>query len=157
MKTILIPVFAALAMGLPLRLIGAPPAQEKESVVQQMHDFWIKSKAYMSNDWNTFKEGAQLTLDDLTKRIDAVAAKTSSTTPGYFQLRLQALKEQRDHLTAKLADLNSETIKVRLTGPRYAFDECVSSLEAAITQADTEADVLIKVSKTNDNNASESQ
>lgn len=142
MKTILIPAFAALVMGQSLSLAGAPPAKE-ESVAQELHNFWVKSKAYLSDDWATFKEGAQLTLADLTKQIDAVAAKAGTTTPGYFQLRLQALKEQRDYLKIKLGELDSETIKIHLSGPRYAFDKCVSALEAAITQADAEADMLV--------------
>lgn len=144
MKTILIPAFAALVMGQTLSQAGAPPAKE-ESVAQELHNFWVKSKAYLSDDWATFKEGAQITLADLTKQIDAVTAKVGTTAPGYFQLRLQALKEQRDYLKVKLGELDSETIKVHMSGPRYAFDKCVSSLEAAITQADTEADMLIRL------------
>jgi hypothetical protein len=144
MKSILIPAFAVLVMGQSLSLGAAPPAKE-ESITQELHNLWVKSKAYLSDDWATFKEGAQLTLADLSKQIDAVALKTGANTPGYFQLRLQALKEQRGYLTTKLGELDSETIKVHMSGPRYAFDKCVSSLEAAITQADNEADVLVRL------------
>jgi hypothetical protein len=147
MKTILITTFSALLLGLPMTGAAAAPAAKEETVTQQMHDFWIKSKAYLSNDWNTFKEGAQITLADLDKQISAVAAKTDLQTPGYFQLRLQALKEQRAYLTVKLAELNDETIKVRMSGPRYVFDQCVSALEAAINQANSEADVLSWIRK----------
>lgn len=146
MKPILFTTVAALLMGLTPGRADTPPAKkESESVVQQMRHFWVKSKAYLSDDWATFKEGARLTLSDLTKQIDAVAAKAGTTAPGYFQLRLQALKEQRAYLTTKLGELDSETIKIHLSGPRYAFDKCVSSLEAAITQADNEADVIIRL------------
>lgn len=144
MKPIVFTTLAALLMGLTSGRADTPPAKE-ESVVQQMRHFWVKSKAYLSDDWATFKEGAQLTLSDLTKQIDAVAAKAGTTAPGYFQLRLQALKEQRAYLTTKLGELDSETIKIHMSGPRYAFDKCVSSLEAAITQADNEADVIIRL------------
>lgn len=144
MKAILIPAFAVLGMGQSSGLADSPPAKQ-ESVAQQLHNFWVKSKAYLSNDWATFKEGAQITLADISQQIDAVAAKAGTGTPGYFLLRLQALKEQRDYLKIKLDGLDSETIKIHLSGPRYAFDQCVSSLEAAIIQADTEADMLIRL------------
>lgn len=143
MKIILLTTFAALLMGVASSRADAPAVKE-ETVSQQMHNFWVKSKAYLTNDWPTFKEGAQLTLDDLSKQIAAVALKASTSTPGYFQLRLQALKEQRAYLGLKLGELDSESIKTRMSGPRYVFDLCVSSLEAAITQADAEADVLAK-------------
>ncbi|WP_395744837.1 hypothetical protein [Prosthecobacter sp.] len=146
MKTISMTILAALLMSLTSSLAGDAPGKE-ESVIQEMRDFWVKSKAYLSDDWGTFKEGARLTLSDLSKQIDAVAAKTNATTPGYFQLRLQALKEQRAFLAAKLDALDSETIKTRMSGPRYVFDKCVSSLEAAVTQANDEADVLLRLSK----------
>ncbi len=144
MKPILITTLAGLLMGLTPSRADTPPEKE-ESVTQQMHNFWVKSKAYLSDDWATFKEGAQLTLSDLTKQIDAVATKAGTAAPGYFQLRLQALKEQRDYLKTKLGELDSETIKIHMSGPRFAFDKCVSSLEAAITQADNEADVIIRL------------
>jgi hypothetical protein len=146
MKTILIPTFLALLLGLPLCGADAPAAKEKAEV-QQLHQFWVKNKGYLSEDWHTFKEGALLTLADLSKRIDGIATQTSPNTPSYFQLRLRALKEQRDYLAGKLGELNSATIKNRLSGPRYIFDKGVSALEEATAQAETEVVALAWINK----------
>lgn len=144
MKTIPITLLSALLMGSALCL-AEPPATDKETMTQKMKDFWIKSKGYLSEDWATFKEGAQQTLSDLNKEIDAVAAKPGASAPVYFQTRVQSLRQQHEHLSAKLGELNSESIKTRLSGPRYAFDKGVASLEAALAQADSDADTIVKI------------
>lgn len=129
----------------------APAAQPvsdpaaKETVREKARNLWIKSKGYLSENESTFKEGAQQTLTDLGKEIDAVTAKSGATPPAYFQTRLQSLKQQHQYLAGKLGELNAEAIKTRLSGPRYAFDKGVGSLESAIDHADDEADTLAKV------------
>lgn len=148
MKTILITTIAAMLTGTAFSQApasGTPPAPGSETVSQKARNFWIKSKGYLSENETTFKEGAQQTLTDLGKEIDTVSTKAGATPPMYFQTRLQSLKQQHQHLAVMLSGLNGEAVKTRMSGPRYAFDKCVGSLEEAIDQADDEADVLAKI------------
>lgn len=112
---------------------------------EKARNFWIKSKGYVSEDQTTYTQGAQQTLSDLGKEIDEVAAKAGSAPPGYFKTRLQSLREQHSQLSTVLPDLSADAIKTRTSGPRYAFDETLDSLEKAIDQADNEADKLAKI------------
>lgn len=154
MKTILMTTIVAMLAGVAFTEEPAPQSRDTataqarttdETISEKARNLWIKSKGYLSEDPATYREGAQQTLTDLGKQIDAVAAKAGTVQPEYFQTRLQALRQQHDALLQKLADLNGEAVKTRMSGPRYAFDKCVGSLEKAIDQADDEADVLAKV------------
>lgn len=106
---------------------------------------WKKTKAYLSEDEPTYRDGAAQTLADLGKEIREVKAMTPSVHPPYFHTRLQALDQQHEYLGTHLTKLSSEHIKARLSGDRYAFDQCVENLEAAIDQARHEAATLSKV------------
>ena len=116
-----------------------------ESVKQKTRRVWVKAKAYLSEDKAAFMEGAQQTLTDLAMEIDTVAAKVGVVAPAYFLTRLQSLRQHHEYLRLKLRELTDEAIKTRLSGPRYAFDKCVGSLEAAIEQAGDEAELLGKL------------
>ena len=106
---------------------------------------WKKTKAYMSEDAPVYRDGAIQTLAYLGKEIRDVKAMTPSVHPPYFHTRLQALDQQHEYLSAHLTKLSSEHIRVRLTGDRYAFDQCVEDLEEAIDQARDEAATLSKL------------
>ena len=121
---------------------------DNDTVKQKTRRFWVKAKGYLSEDKATFTEDAQQTLADLGKEIDKVADKVTVTAPPCFLTRLLSLRQQHQHLSFKLQELTAEAIKTRLSGPRYAFDKCVASLEAAIEQADDEADVLARIGST---------
>src|SRR4051812_36153009 len=123
----------------------SPPPGKEESLKQKARNFWIKSKGYLSEDPQTFSQGAQQTLAELGRDIDMVAAKTDVGRPPYFETRLQSLRQQHEHLSQKLQELTPDAIKSRTNGPRYAFDQCIDSLEKAVDQAENEADVLAKV------------
>ncbi len=106
---------------------------------------WKKTKAAVSEDPITYREGATQTLRDLGREIGEVKATAPTTHPTYFHTRLQALDQQHEHLNAMLAKLTPEQIKVRMSGARYAFDESVEELEDAIDQTKKEAKTLAHV------------
>ncbi len=146
MKAILLPIAAAALVATAWSEVSpANPQPDQTTIAEKARDLWTKSKGYLSEDLPTYKAGAQQTLTDLGKEIDTVTTKAGATPPLYFQTRLQSLKQQHEHLGMKLAELDGAAVKTRMSGPRYAFDRCVASLEAAIDQADDEADVLAKV------------
>ena len=151
MKTILITTIGAMLAGTAFteeardNVARQQQPAKAETISEKARNLWVKSKGYLSEDPVTFREGAQQTLTDLGKEIDAVAAKAGTVLPEYFQTRVQALRQQHEALAKKIAELNGEVIKTRLSGPRYAFDRSVASLENAIDQADDEAETLAKV------------
>ena len=106
---------------------------------------WKKTKAYVSEDPATFREGANQTLTDLSAAIADVKSKAPPAPPKYFNTRIRSLDEQLDHAKGTLADLTPEQIKSRMSGPRHAFDKCVDGLESAVSEAKSEAVSLSKV------------
>jgi hypothetical protein len=96
---------------------------------------WNKTKAYVSDEPPVYREGANATLASLAKEIAEVKAQTPGAEPVYFRTRLQALHEQHEYLTSRLAVLSPEQLKDRSSGPRYDFDQGVGDLEQAIDQA----------------------
>ena len=106
---------------------------------------WGKTKAYLSDDVPTYREGAHATLAGLAREIADVKAQTPSAAPAYFRTRLLALDEQHKHLAKRLALLSPEQLKDRSSGPRYDFDQCLADLEQAIDQAEAGIGVLSKI------------
>jgi hypothetical protein len=150
MKTILATTFAVMlsttAFTLPpVPARESPPAEE--TLAPKGRNLWVKSKAFLSEEPPTYKEGAQRTLNELGSEIESVSMKVGVHPPEYFQTRLRSLREQHDDLTSKLNDLNGEAIKVRMTGPRYVFDQRVSLLENSLDQAQIEADILARLNR----------
>ncbi|MEQ1861506.1 MAG: hypothetical protein ABMA13_16415 [Chthoniobacteraceae bacterium] len=96
---------------------------------------WRESKAYVSDETPVYHEGANTILASLGREIAGVKEQTPRGAPVYFRTRLQALDEQHAHLVGLLAGLSPEQLKVRSSGPRYEFDQCVGDLEDAIDQA----------------------
>ena len=76
------------------------------------------------------------------RRIGALEIAQARHRPHPF---LQALRQQHEYLRRKLGELGDKDIKDRKAGPRFAFDNCLISLEAAIDQAGDEADSLAKL------------
>lgn len=151
MKTFLPVVIAA---SLCADLVSQTPSPEIKggdvithvnTAKQKTRRLWARPKAFLSEDKATFTEGAQQTLTELSKEIDKVAAKIPVTAPMYFLTRMQALRQQHQFLTLKLQVLTAEAVMTPQSGPRAAFEKCVTSLEAAIEQAEDEADVLAKL------------
>jgi hypothetical protein len=155
MKTILATTVAAMVGAIAFALPPAParefPSDESttrdEAVSQKARNLWVKTKAYLSEEPPTYKEGAQQTLVDLGREIDTVSMRVGVHPPEYFQTRLRSLREQHDDLISKLNDLNGEAIKVRMSGPRYVFDQRVSLLEYSLDQAEAEADILARLNR----------
>ena len=106
---------------------------------------WAKTKAYLSDDVPTYREGAHATLAGLAREIADVKAVTPSAAPAYFRTRLQALDQQHAHLAMRLADMTRQELKVRSSAAHQDFDQCLGDLERAIDQADSGADMLSKI------------
>ena len=106
---------------------------------------WGKTKAYLSDDVPTYREGAHATLAGLAREIADVKARTPSAAPTYFHTRLLALDQQHAHLAMRLAELSREELRVRSSGPHQDFDQCLGDLEQAIDQAENGANLLSKI------------
>lgn len=117
----------------------------KDKVERIARNLWSKSKGYLSEDERTYKDGARQALVDIHRDIDAVIERAGPEQPLYFRTRLLALTQQHEQLTGLLNDLSGEPVKDRLSGPRYAFDQGINCLQAAIFQADDETEVLLRV------------
>jgi hypothetical protein len=96
---------------------------------------WGKTKAFAGDDMPVYHEGANATLAGLAREIAEVKAQTPGAAPAYFRTRLLALDEQHELLAKRLALLSRGQLKVRTSGPRHDFDQCVGGLERAIDQA----------------------
>ena len=106
---------------------------------------WAKTKAYVSDDVPTYREGAQATLAGLAREIADVKALTPSAAPVYFRTRLLALDQQHAHLAMRLAEMSRQELKVRSSGPHQDFDQCLGDLDQAIDQAQSGADMLSRI------------
>lgn len=108
---------------------------------------WNKTKAFFSEDKVVYHEGAGATLAGLGREITLLKARTPGDAPLYFRTRLQALNEQHDYLVVRLGQFDGDDLRVRLSGPRYDFDRCITDLEHAIDQAENGADTLTKIAR----------
>ena len=132
--------------------LNAPPPKTVGDVVTAIANVkhrtrkaWANAKAFVSEDKGIYTEGARQILADLAMEIDTVATRMGVVAPTYFLTRVQALRQHHEYLRLKLGELSDKDIKDRKSGPRFAFDNCIASVEAAIDQASDEADSLARL------------
>lgn len=112
---------------------------------------WNKTKAYVSDETPVYRTGANEGLAGLGREIAEVKAQTPSDAPTYFNTRLLALDQEREHLAKTLALMTPKEIQNRTSRARLEYDRCVTDLESAIDQAQEGVEMLFVLSaaKTN--------
>ncbi len=71
---------------------------------------WKKTKGYLSEDPLKHRTGAAQRMDELSREIADVKARSTETTVGrrpHFLTRLLALTQQHDHVCGELAKLSN--------------------------------------------------
>jgi len=106
---------------------------------------WIKSDGYLSEDPTIYRLGAEQHLAGLGEEIALVKMDAGIEPPSYFRTRVLALEQQHAYLTVQLPRLTPEQIKARMSGGRFAFDQCIETLEEALDQAQREARRFVKI------------
>jgi hypothetical protein len=106
---------------------------------------WFKSGGYLSEEPIVYRLGAEQHLAALGLEIVQLKNDAGIEPPAYFRTRVLALEQQHAYLTVQLPKLTPEEIRNRITGKRFAFDQCMGALEEAIDQAGREAGKLTKL------------
>ena len=106
---------------------------------------WIKSRGYLSEEPIVYRLGAEQHLAAVGLEIVQVKIDAGIEAPAYFRTRVLALEQQHAYLTVQLPKLTPEQIGNRMSGERFAFDQCMEALEEAIDQAGHEAGKLTKI------------
>ncbi len=120
-----------------------PSAPSSRAESPQRLDFnaralWIKSRAYQSEDPFVYRLGAEQKLSEFRGEIASVKEDAGLESPAYFRTRVVALEQHHAYLAGQLARLTPNQIAERMTGARFAFDQCIEALEEAIDQARNE-------------------
>ena len=106
---------------------------------------WIKHRGYLSEEPIVYRLGAEQHLATLGLEIAQLKNDAGIEPPAYFKTRMLALEQQHAFLTVQLPKLTPEEIRNRMSGGRFAFDQCMGTLEEAIDQAGREAGKLPKL------------
>ena len=107
---------------------------------RQTKEAWTKTKASLSNDPQTYREGARQKLDELGQEIAALRKQQSvlSSHP-YFATRLQALEQQRDFAAQEFQRLQDDDIRRGGVGMRKDVDNVLDRLQDYVSTAHEEA------------------
>ena len=111
------------------------------AAVRTAREGWNKTKAYLSDDPLEHRTGASQRLEELSREIDDVKARSAEAAVGrrpHFQTRLLALSQQLDYVRGELAKLSSLKSQSGYGSARKSFDESLGLLERAIDLAQDE-------------------
>ena len=123
---------AASDAGNPLQRAGSVIAQESREA-------WTKTKAYLSDDPETYKKGATQKLQELRAEVARLRQNSASIkNRPYFQTRLQALEQQQQFAQQQLGALPSDEIRKGREGKRRGVDTTLERLEEHLDIAQKE-------------------
>jgi hypothetical protein len=111
-----------------------------DAVATTTREAWAKTKAYLSDDPDTYRRGADQKLNELgaeiaTLRTHSVGIKDRT----YFLTRLEALEQHHKYAAKQLAALPQEEVRKGREGLRKRLDIILERLEDYVDLARREA------------------
>ena len=112
-----------------------------ETVIETTKEAWKKTKAYLSEDAKTYREGASERLKEIDREIaklqsDSNASKLAGR--GYFKTRISALRQQHDYAVQELNQLPRDKQAAGYDNARKKFDDTLEDLDNAVAEARSE-------------------
>jgi hypothetical protein len=116
-------------------------AKAAEAVVETTKEAWKKTKAFLSQDAKTYRDGASERLKEIDREIeklqsDGKAAKLRARA--YFKTRISALAQHHDYAVGQLNRLPKDKQTAGYDDARKKFDDTLEDLENALAQARSE-------------------
>lgn len=113
-------------------------AKATEAVVETTKEAWKKTKAFLSEDPKTHRDGASDRLKEIDREIaklrsDSKAGKLSDRA--YFQTRLSALTQHHDYAVKELNRAPKDKQAAGYDDARKKLDNTLEDLENALTEA----------------------
>ena len=110
------------------------------AVAETTRQAWKKTKAYLSQDATTYRQGASKQLNDLSAEISRL--KEQSANAGdrdYFVTRVRSLEQQHKYAEDQLVGLETEDLKPGKESKRSRVNQIIDRLEDNIDLAQKEA------------------
>lgn len=101
-----------------------------DAVAKTTRQAWVKTKAYLSDDPDTYRRGAEQKLSELRAEIAELRKQTAGLkNRKYFLTRVEALERHLKYATNQLAALPPEEIRKGRNGQRKPLDTTLEHLE----------------------------
>jgi hypothetical protein len=113
-------------------------AKVTEAVVETTKEAWKKTKAFLSEDAKTYRDGASDRLKEIDREIaklrsDSKAAKLGDRA--YFQTKLSALTQHHDYAVKELNRVPKDKQAAGYDDARKKLDNTLEDLENALAEA----------------------
>jgi hypothetical protein len=99
---------------------------------------WKKTKAYLSQEPTTYRQGASGQLNELKKEINQLK-EVNAGDRDYFATRIHSLEQQHQYAEDQLAGLAVEDMKAAKESKRSRLNRTIDRLEDNIALAQKEA------------------
>ena len=111
-----------------------------KAVAKTTRETWVKTKAYLSNDPDTYRRGAEQKLNDLGTEIADLRKHSAGVKDRtYFLTRVEALEQHHKYASNQFAALPPEEIRKGRDGQRKPLDTTLERLDDHIDLAQREA------------------
>ena len=112
-----------------------------ETVVEKTKEAWKKTKAYLSEDAKTYREGASEKLKEIDREIEKLQSDSNAAKlggRGYFKTRISALRQHHDYAVSELNRLPKDKQAAGYDNARKKFDDTLEDLDNALAEARSE-------------------
>jgi len=109
-----------------------------ETVIEKTKEAWKKTKAYLSEDAKTYREGASERLKEVERDIEKLQSDSNAAKlggRGYFKTRISALRQHHDYAVSELNRLPKDKQAAGYDNARKKFDDTLEDLENALAEA----------------------
>lgn len=111
-----------------------------DAVARSTREAWQKTKAYLSDDPDTYRRGAELKLNELGAEIAELRKHSAGIKDRtYFLTRVEALEQHHKYAANQLAALPPEDIHKGREGMRKRVDLILARLDDYVDLAQKEA------------------
>ncbi len=108
-------------------------------LAQETREAWTKTKAYLSDDPETYQKGATQKLQELSAEVARLRGNFAAIKErSYFQTRLLALEQHQQFAQKQLAALAPDAIRKGREGTRRDVDTTLERLEEHLDIAQKE-------------------
>src|SRR5207249_3307318 len=116
--------------------VGEKTKEAAVAVGSKTRELWRKTKAYLSEDRETYREGARQKLDELSKEIaDLKSRKSEAADRKSFEDKLDSLSRQHATAEKQLADLKKASDEKEYKEARKEFNKTVDAMEDNLADA----------------------
>ena len=111
-----------------------------DAVARTTREAWAKTKAYLSDDPDTYRRGADQKLNELGAEIATLRTHSAGIKDRtYFLTRVDALEQHHKYATNQLAALPQEELRKGREGLRKRVDVILERLDDYVDLAQREA------------------